>query len=88
MQFVCVLTHQSRLIDDKCFLFIHEREIRDYCGRFRTRYIGMCEIYTWVIVQIGQGKTNISIKIMYNKLSFILSNTMYGVLITYYTIFI
>lgn len=41
----------------------------------------VCVIYTWVIVQIGQGKTNISIKIMYNILSIILSNTMYEVLI-------
>lgn len=43
MQFVWG-THQSVVIDDKWFLFIHGRRM-DYCGRFWTGYISTCERY-------------------------------------------
>lgn len=39
-----VYTHQSRLMDDKCFLFIHKSEKGDFCGRLCTGYTGVCEV--------------------------------------------
>lgn len=47
MQFVQG-THQSVVIDDKCFLFIHRGRM-DYCGRFRTGYISTCEVSTGLV---------------------------------------